>query len=197
MHHGGSTHAATWPGSGCTLGLFPTDCFGPDQPVLRTSSSFGSVNMGFERIVRVQGKNLAREILLFDGDRKLLSTTVDSITYLDPNDPVLTPSPDSKMTKVDSVKIPGEVAAGRIVKRPFPVYPQDAKALRISGTVVLQATVGMDGGVHDLRVVSTPWPSLAASALWAVSQWYYKPYLVNGDPVDVDTTVNVVFKLDP
>ena len=179
------------------LGLFPTYCFDPQLPVLRTSSSFGALNMGFENVVKVQGKYLAREVLLFEGDHKLLSATVDSITYLNPSDPALTPSQDAKLTSAHSVQIAGGVAAGSLLKMVVPVYPQDAKHARVSGTVVLEATIGMDGGVHDLQVVSAPWPSLAASALWAVSHWQYKPYLVNGEPVDVETTINVVYTLRP
>jgi protein TonB len=77
----------------------------------------------------------------------------------------------------------------------YPVYPQDAKEARVSGTVVLKATIGLDGGVHDLHVESTPWPSLAGAALWAVSHWQYKPYLLNGEPVEVETTIHVIFSL--
>jgi protein TonB len=84
-----------------------------------------------------------------------------------------------------------------LLKKAVPIYPEDAKQARVSGTVVLQATIGTDGGIHDLRVVSAPWPSLAASALWTVSHWQYKPYLLNGNPVEVQTTVNVVFSFGP
>jgi len=59
----------------------------------------------------------------------------------------------------------------------------------------LRALIGKDGKIHELHVVSAPWPSLAASALQAVSQWEYKPYLLNGETVDVDTEVNVIFAL--
>jgi protein TonB len=82
-----------------------------------------------------------------------------------------------------------------LVKKQVPIYPQDAKDAHVSGTVVLQATIGSDGRIHDLRVVSAPWPSLAASSLWAVLHWEYKPYMLNGEPVEVQTTVNVIYTL--
>ena len=84
-----------------------------------------------------------------------------------------------------------------LAKKQAPVYPQDAKDARISGKVVLHATIGRDGGVHELRVVDEPWPSLVASALWAVSQWQYKPYVLNGEPLEVDTEINVIYTIGP
>jgi protein TonB len=96
---------------------------------------------------------------------------------------------------MEKVQIAAGIAVGSLLKKEVPVYPQDAKDARVSGKVVLQATIGMDGGVHDLHVVSAPWPSLVASALWAVSHWEYKPYLLNGEPVEVETTVNVIYSL--
>ena len=75
------------------------------------------------------------------------------------------------------------------------VYPPIAKAARVSGTVVLQATVSRAGAIENLRVVSGP-AMLQQSALNAVRQWHYRPYLLNNAPVEVDTTVNVVFSLN-
>jgi protein TonB len=75
-----------------------------------------------------------------------------------------------------------------------PQYPAIAKAARIQGTVVLQATISKSGGIENLRVISGP-PMLQQAAMDAVRSWRYKPYLLNGDPVEVETTVNVVFNL--
>jgi protein TonB len=75
-----------------------------------------------------------------------------------------------------------------------PQYPAIAKAARIQGTVVLQATISKTGSIENLRVVSGP-PMLQQAAMDAVRQWRYRPYLLNGDPVEVETTVNVVFNL--
>jgi TonB family protein len=187
------------------LGLFPTYCFEPQLPALRVSSSFGATTTEFSNIVKAQNKYLAREILITEGKRKILSATVDLVTWLDATDPALKPTTvvavsDVKHVNVADVKkvmIAGGVMAGSLVKKEIPVYPQDAKDARASGTVVLRATIGIDGEIHDLHVVSAPWPSLAASALWAVSHWEYKPYLLSGEPVEVETTVNVIYTLGP
>jgi protein TonB len=84
--------------------------------------------------------------------------------------------------------------AGNLLEKTTPQYPAIAKAARIQGTVVLQATIAKNGSIQNLRVVSGP-PMLQQAALDAVRSWRYKPYLLNGDPVEVETTVNVVFNL--
>lgn len=178
------------------LGLFPTYCFDPKLPVLRVSYSFGTLTTEFNHIVKFQNRYLAREIVIYEGKRKLLSATVDSTNSVNSSDPALTPSATALVAKLDGAQqISPAVMTGMLVKKQQPIYPQDAKNARVSGTVELKAIIGMDGGVHELHVVSAPWPSLVASALWAVSHWQYKPYLLNGEPVDVDTSVKVIYSL--
>ena len=75
-----------------------------------------------------------------------------------------------------------------------PIYPPIAKAARVPGTVVLQATISKQGTIEDLHVVSGP-AMLQQAALDAVRQWRYRPYLLNNEPVEVETTVNVIFTL--
>jgi TonB family protein len=82
--------------------------------------------------------------------------------------------------------------AGEIVTKVAPVYPPEAKAARIQGTVVLHAIIGKDGKIESLHVLSGP-PELTQSAMDAVSQWVYKPYLLNGEPTEVDTTITVTY----
>jgi TonB family protein len=87
-----------------------------------------------------------------------------------------------------------DVMAGNLLNKVLPVYPAEAKKAKIQGTVVLSAVIGKDGNVENLRVISGP-NQLQRSALDAVRQWTYKPYLLNGDPIEVKTTVNVVYDL--
>jgi TonB family protein len=84
--------------------------------------------------------------------------------------------------------------AGMLLQKTDPVYPPVAKAARIQGTVVLQAAISKSGSVEDLHVV-TGQALLQDAALSAVRTWRYRPYLVNGEPVKVQTTINVVFTL--
>jgi len=80
------------------------------------------------------------------------------------------------------------------IYRSTPVYPAIAKATGTQGTVVLQAVISKTGAIKNLRVVSGS-PMLQQAALDAVGHWRYRPFLLNGEPVEVETTVNVVFSL--
>lgn len=177
------------------LGLFPTYCFDPNMPALRISYSFGTITTEFNQLVKVQGRLLAKEITIYEGKRQLLSAKVDTIEELTASDPAFTPAPNAIYPKVDKVPLSAGITVGMLIKKQIPIYPQDAKDARVSGRVVLKAVIGRDGRVHDLKVIEAPWPSLAASALWAVSHWEYKPYLLNGEPVEVETTVTVIYTL--
>jgi TonB family protein len=178
------------------MGLFPTYCFDIKLPALRVGFSWGALATQFNHIVKVQGKYLAEEILFSEGGRTILSARVDTVEGLSLSDVALVPPPDAKTPGSDkTAQIAPAVMVGMLIKKQQPIYPQDAKDARASGTVVLRAMIGMDGGIHDLHVESAPWPSLAASALWAVSHWQYKPYLLNGELVDVETTINVIYSL--
>jgi len=75
-----------------------------------------------------------------------------------------------------------------------PVYPPIAKAARVSGTVVLQATISKTGTIENLRIINGP-AMLQQAAMDAVKSWRYRPYLLNNEPVEVETTVNVIFTL--
>ncbi len=92
------------------------------------------------------------------------------------------------------LEVPAEVMAGLLLLKTDPVYPPVAQAARIQGTVVLQATISKYGSVEDLHVV-TGQALLQDSAISAVRTWRYRPYLVNGEPVKVQTTINVIFAL--
>jgi protein TonB len=80
------------------------------------------------------------------------------------------------------------------VKFQQPSYPALARQARIQGTVVLRAVIGKDGSIENLTLVSGH-PMLAPAAIEAVKQWKYRPYLLNGEPVEVDTEVLVNFTL--
>jgi TonB family protein len=177
------------------LGSSPTYCFDSQLPILRFYYDFGSVTTEFNNIVKIQNRYLAREVLVFYRKRKLLSATVDAITSADPADSAFMPSPNATVVKFDKLQITSGVMNGMLLKKPAPIYPQIAKDARVSGNVLLQATIGKDGKIHDLHVILSASPMLIDSAKEAVSHWEYKPYLLNGEPVEVETTVNVIYAL--
>ncbi len=91
--------------------------------------------------------------------------------------------------------VPSVLMEGLLLRKVIPIYSAIARAARIEGAVILQATISKTGTIENLHVVSGP-PVLTQSAMDAVAQWRYRPYLLNGQPVEVETTVNVVFKLE-
>lgn len=99
-----------------------------------------------------------------------------------------------KPTPPQKLRVSSGVAAGMLMYQMRPQYPRLAVQARIQGTVVLQAVIGKDGTVQDLRLISGH-PLLAPAAIEAVKQWRYRPYLLNNEPVEVDTQINVNFTL--
>lgn len=92
------------------------------------------------------------------------------------------------------LKVSAGVAAGQLLTPIRPPYPAIALAGRIQGTVVVAAIIGKDGRISSLRVVSGS-PLLAGAAVEAIRQARYRPWTLNGEPVEVETTINVVFTL--
>jgi periplasmic protein TonB len=107
--------------------------------------------------------------------------------------PVLPPPPNAAAPA--RIKQGGEVTAASLVTQTRPAYPSLARQARIQGTVVLHAIIDKEGKVAQLEIVSGH-PLLVQSALEAVKQWRYKPTLLNGDPVEVDTTIQVTFAMN-
>lgn len=92
------------------------------------------------------------------------------------------------------VAVKWEVMASQRIGGPMPVYPPEAKKARIQGTVLIDVVISKDGSVLSPEVTSGP-KELRESALDAVRQWKYKPFLLNGEPVEVKTTIHVVYSL--
>jgi len=99
-----------------------------------------------------------------------------------------------KIATPQRVRVSTGVATGLLIKKVQPNYPPLARQARIQGTVVLQAEISKEGTIQNLQLISGH-PMLAPAAIEAVKQWRYKPYLLNGEPVAVDTQVQVNFTL--
>ena len=96
--------------------------------------------------------------------------------------------------KPQRIRVSSGVTQGLVIHKVEPSYPPIAKTARVSGTVILQALISKEGTIENLHVVSGH-PLLTQSALEAVKQWRYRPYILNGEPVEVETTVEVHFTL--
>ena len=102
--------------------------------------------------------------------------------------------PPPKMN-LKRITVGGNVVAAKKINDIRPTYPPLARQTRIQGTVKLHAIIAKDGTIQQLEVISGH-PLLVQAALDAVRQWRYQPTMLNGDPVEVDTTVDVIFSLN-
>jgi len=122
----------------------------------------------------------------------ILESAPRAVTVLPPPPPPKKEAP--KEVATIRVRLGGNVPEGRILKRILPVYPPLAKQARLQGTVILNAMISKEGTIQDLKVASGP-ALLIQAAIEAVKQWTYKPYLLNGEPVEVQTEIEVHFTL--
>ena len=95
---------------------------------------------------------------------------------------------------LQTVSVSQGVSQGLLYKKVAPSYPQNALRMHIEGTVELLATISKEGNIAQIKVLTGD-PQLARAASDAVKQWKYKPYLLNGEPLEIQTQVTVNFKL--
>ena len=108
------------------------------------------------------------------------------------------PLPSSATGKPSRIRVGGDIEAPHLITKVQLVYPESARSAGVSGTVILRAIISKDGKPLSLRVMNSQIdPDLARSAVEAISQWRYTPTLLNGEPIEVDTTITVNFSLAP
>jgi protein TonB len=96
--------------------------------------------------------------------------------------------------RLNPVLIPEDAASNMLLYKVEPEYPRIAKAARVSGIVMLHATISKAGDITNLRAICGP-QLLQDASIKAVQQWKYRPYIFNGEPVEVETTIRVTFTL--
>ena len=116
---------------------------------------------------------------------------LNPVTNLIGTNPIVPPPPPAPVAHPPRIS---HMMEGNLIYRVQPAYPPLARAARIQGTVQLRAIISRTGTIENLQVISGH-PMLVGAALDAVRQWRYRPYLLNGDPVEVETQVTVNFSL--
>ncbi len=99
-----------------------------------------------------------------------------------------------KLEPVKRVRVSQGVTKGMVLRKVEPAYPKLGLAARITGVVLLKAIISKEGEIKELQVVSGH-PILVPAAIDAVRQWRYRPYLLNGEPVEVETNISVTFQI--
>jgi TonB family protein len=173
-------------------GLPQEYCFEPATMALRIAYS-DQLTKQYNHLVKTQGRYLARQVVFSYGKQTLFTVSVDTIEDFNPTDAAFSPPADAILER--HVTTPQDVATGSLVKKTIPVYPLTSRMNHEQGVVVLAAVIGTDGRVHDLEVLASPSSMLSQSAVDAVKTWEYKPYLLNGQPFEVETIVNVTYSL--
>jgi len=179
------------------LGLFPTHCFDRDTDSLRVSYDFGSQLIVRNRLGTFQQRTVVIDQKTLQNSVTLVSAHMDALQSIEPTEGDFVPSADLEEVKPDGVMVSAGVMAGLKISGVNPFYPETSRRNHVSGSVILRARIGSDGHIHSLRIVSTPDADLAIASLAAVRQWTYKPYLLNGEPVDVDTQITVNYAFGP
>jgi hypothetical protein len=152
------------------IGLFPTYCLDEADIHLRVAYFFGgNISVVYNGIGRFLESDVPTHLTIFLGTRKIVQLDVTELSTMPKVDTSLfaTPSAAEKVPDVPE-SVAGGLAAGHILKKAPPVYPESAKRNHIAGSVVLRAFIGRDGRIRDLRIVSTPDVDLAISAVLAV-----------------------------
>ena len=125
----------------------------------------------------------------------VLGGIIGAVPSAAPPPPPPPPPPAQKKEVVQRIKVGGNVQGAMIQKKVAPLYPALAKSARVSGVVHLEAIIAKDGTIQELHVVSGP-TLLQQAAYDAVKQWVYRPTMLNGEPVQVETTIDVNFTLN-
>jgi TonB family protein len=176
------------------LGLFPTYCFDRDKDFLRVSYDFGSQLVLRSSIGSFAQRSVAIDQTTRVGSTNAITAHLDELKTMPLKDSDFEPSQDLEKQSTHIENVSSEIARGLAFSQPAPIYPQRAKANHVAGTVIVGVTIGRDGRVYDMTLVSVPDADLAVAALAAVRQWRYKPYLLNGEPVAIRTQITVNFR---
>lgn len=169
-------------------------CFDPAAPVVRLEESDGHLFVLFNNSERMNGHQyLEQHILVENENQRIVDIEVTSVAILS--------SAEEAMFAPAAAAVPGPgprvspgVITGKKIGGQAVHYPVRARQNHVQGMVMLEATINKTGDIEGLEVVSGP-SELQKSTVDAVKTWKYKPYLLNGQPVDVMTEINVIYTL--
>lgn len=165
-------------------------CFDVGSSVLRAIFGEGEFVAVRNRMATFRGIQLGLDNSLVYGTKTAITGHVDTLETLH-----IDPSIVLTSTSEASTTVPGVVVAGHIIKKVSPVYPNFAALDHVSDTVVLCVTISKQGTISSLDVVSTTNSDLTDASIYAVKKWTYEPFLLDGSPTEINTTIMVNYKL--
>ena len=169
----------------------------PPQPVVKVIKAPKIINIQKMVAPTVIPKNIAivkedAPVIYTNSSEGVAGGTGNVLGGLIGSGPAAPPPP--KPVTPSRIRVGGSVESASLINKVTPQYPPIAKTAHVSGTVVLHAVISKEGTIQELQYVSGP-PLLMKAAMDAVKEWRYKPTTLNGEPVEVDTTIDVVFTL--
>lgn len=174
------------------LGLFPTYCM--SNGIIRVTYNFGGQTVVLNRIGNFLGRDVALESAIRSGLVDVATAKVVTLATFSPVQNEFLPATDM-VRAGQTTRISGELIKAYRVSFEPPAYPRGEISAHKEGSVILHVIIGCDGHVRSLRPMNAPEPDFVIAAIVAVRQWKYRPYLLNGEPTEVDTTITVNFQL--
>jgi hypothetical protein len=172
-------------------GPFPTYCFERKAPRLRMGYGWGASRMEFNQVSEMQGHFIPLDVQFYKGKQALLTATVSVEIGTNPSEAILVPSTQAVGANPGRVSTSAGEAAHGLIKMQAPVYSTAAASCIISfcSAVTLRLVIGVDGRVHNLRMLTAAGMPEYGALMSAVSHWQYRPFLLNGKPIEVETTL--------
>jgi TonB family protein len=175
--------------------IYPAYCFTRSLPAIRVKAPSRDYLVFFNDVVRFGDQYIARQIeVKKTGNPELTIHVTELESVANMAEAVFVPPADAVPAPPRKITVSPGVIAGSKVSGERPQYPYEAKVARIQGVVILEATITKTGTIGELQVASGH-PLLQQAALDAVKTWRYKPYLLNGEAVEVETQIDVIFQL--
>ena len=176
------------------LGQYTTYCFDPGQSDLRLLIRYRDQLIVRNRLARFQNRSVSPDLSVLDAGHVVLISHIALLSTYTPDVHDFEPTPEQQAILV-TPRVGSAVVAGMLLTKANPTYPRMALAHKVSGVVILHATIGKDGHIKDLSAIRSPDQLLTESAVDAVRRWTYRPYLVDGQPTEVETTITVNFNI--
>ena len=181
----------------------PTYCFEKNTTSLLGSYDFGVLVVQRERVGGFQGRQVPTRTTVSLGGVKAISANIEtlearsltmaevgSLAEVEKAAEIITPVDKRLANEADETATKGAQAS-----QGLPTYPASAKAAHETGVVLIRVIIGKDGQVRETDLIYAPYKDLGIAALEAVRKWRYKPYLLNDQPTEIDTTVQVNFRI--
>ncbi len=168
-------------------------CLSENPVLIRVIEERYAYVLTYNHFLKLADREFAKDVAISQNGKPRGSIHISTFRLapeLKDADFILPSGPDSS---AEDVTVPGGVIAGTLETKVDPIYPADAVQNHIYGVVTLEAIIDQTGALQRLEVIGTPSTSLALAALTAVKMWKFKPWMVNGKPVEVNSTITVNF----